>query len=368
MFCQTVIALGCCCISQVALDQQSLAYRYQSIQSRHTQAIQLLSNRGSVEEHELRLLFELRNNDFRELIAAAESLPFESLAWDDLFAIASCCEAIQDYPRAYKYASRAAVLRPNEVQGHFSVVRALLNMGKVSEAESLVESLASDLPPESEFTFAYGLLYAHRNAAGDYQLASRHLRTMLDFYVDRIGESQGYGHGLGIYLKLFREVTEKANENSSFSETVDEWLALLNRRRAEISVVAKGAKRSDQQILDLAATCDALFQLGAYKSNEAAQNQFTLWQEHLTACVETRADLTLIAPELQLMVDRIRDFPLTTEFASLIKVGADDLFEKAAEVDPHFRSDSIIALRQIAALREVASAAQAGLCDDVEGK
>jgi tetratricopeptide (TPR) repeat protein len=341
--CVSVLWHECAFAGKVTDDYAELSRKHES--GIFQEAKQPTTDDGS----RLEELFEIRDAAYADFAAAGRLLDMASLDWDDRVTLALCHEAIKDQQNAVRFAVAAAELRPEDERSYFPQVRALLNDGRVEEAEALMERLDAQLPPENEIRYAYAHLYSSHAARGNHAKALKHCHQFMDFHIAALVRKSGEGHVIRVYLKMLQDAYKAAGRSDDYAAAVSKYDAQL---AADIDSLEAGAD-SEMSLTDAVTTAALLhsrFVLAASHDVDLAIVRFHEWHAEL-ARFASRADRGQFLPSeySTLAAEYVESVFLAEEGDETRKIARRAL--NALELaDPHYRQASLPSVTAVLSL------------------
>jgi tetratricopeptide (TPR) repeat protein len=156
--------------------------------------------------------------------------PHGQLNFDDLIAAARGYEYLKEYDHCIHICKRAIEVNSESDKPYFPLMRSLINLGQLEEAEKVFQSDKKRFPSDSSFYALHGILYAGWNAGGQFDQAADHMSDYVKYLFTVADKQSWIGNSVGKFLDLEREAYARSGHESLYSERLEQYRAQITKK------------------------------------------------------------------------------------------------------------------------------------------
>lgn len=194
-------------------EQPSVEDRYIALMRQYERSITELMQRKA-EHYALYKAGRLRDESFEQLLEAVAQEDTAQLSAGDLAAASMAAEYLLRKKECIRYARLAIARDPSTEAAYRPLVRSLLNVGRIDEAEAVVESAKQRLPETSGVEALHYFLYIKYQSRSDFPKAILHFRAYLNWLAEGLDENSKVATILARRVQEFQEACSAAGREA----------------------------------------------------------------------------------------------------------------------------------------------------------
>jgi tetratricopeptide (TPR) repeat protein len=280
-----------------------------------------------------------RDARIRSLIDAEDDTTAkDDLDFEDLLAIACAYEYLTEHDQCIRFSRLAIQSDGQSDKPYFPLMRSLVNLRRVDEADKAFHAAKGNFPPDSEFHTLHGLLYAGWKGLGEYKQAARHIDAYVDYLFTVVKAQPNVGHRLATFLDLQEEAYVKIGEAETYVERLRDYRSDIASNLADM---VKGSGPTEHDRIEVICSMyHAHFELLTRIEPEMAGECMVHWFGFLLPRVVVYVSDKNVQAELGIALKELRSRPFLIQEPRRLNEIFDEALEALSQFQREFRHNA----------------------------